>query len=74
MLISQGASGINFLRQLGGAVGVNLVGIVLAWRLQVHAAEPVRAFHETFALLGAITMLSALAAWRMKPVPPQEAH
>ena len=71
VLISQGASGINFLRQLGGAVGVNLVGIVLAWRLQVHAAEPVQAFHETFALLGAITMLSALAAWRMQPAPPQ---
>jgi len=70
VLISQGASGINFLRQLGGAVGVNLVGIVLAWRLQVHTAEPVRAFHETFALLGAITMLSALAAWRMKLAPP----
>ena len=71
VLISQGASGINFLRQLGGAVGVNLVGIVLAWRLQVHAAEPVRAFHETFALLGTMTMLSALAAWRMKPAPAE---
>ena len=69
-LISQGASGINFLRQLGGAVGVNLVGTVLAWRLQVHVAEPVRAFHETFGLLAVITMVSALAAWRMKPTPP----
>ena len=69
-LISQGASGINFLRQLGGAVGVNLVGTVLAWRLQVHVAEPVRAFHETFGLLASITMVSALAAWRMKPTPP----
>ena len=69
-LISQGSSGINFLRQLGGAVGVNLVGTVLAWRLQVHVAEPVRAFHETFGLLASITMVSALAAWRMKPTPP----
>ena len=66
-LISQGSSGINFLRQLGGAVGVNLVGTVLAWRLQVHAADPVQAFHETFALLGLITLAAAFAAWRMRP-------
>ena len=66
-LISQGSSGINFLRQLGGAVGVNLVGTVLAWRLQVHADHPVQAFHETFALLGLITLAAAFAAWRMRP-------
>ncbi|HJW10417.1 MAG TPA: DHA2 family efflux MFS transporter permease subunit, partial [Albitalea sp.] len=36
-LISQGSSTVNFLRQLGGAVGVNLVGIVLEWRLRSHA-------------------------------------
>lgn len=36
-LIAQGASTINFLRQLGGAIGVSLVGIVLEWRL---AAQP----------------------------------
>jgi EmrB/QacA subfamily drug resistance transporter len=66
-LIPQGASGINFLRQLGGAVGVNIVGTVLAWRLQVHVADPLQAFHETFALLGFITMGSAVAAWRMTP-------
>ena len=35
-LIAQGASTINFLRQLGGAIGVSLVGIVLEWRLASH--------------------------------------
>ncbi len=70
-LIPQGASGINFLRQLGGAVGVNVVGTVLAWRLQVHVVDPLQAFHETFALLGFITMASALAAWRMKLTPTE---
>jgi MFS family permease len=39
-LISQGASTINFLRQLGGAVGISLVGIVLEWRLQAQPANP----------------------------------
>ena len=73
-LISQGSSTINFMRQLGGAVGVSLVGIVLEWRLQVQPATPLRAFHETFALIGAITALAMLAALRMKlPLAPPSA-
>jgi EmrB/QacA subfamily drug resistance transporter len=63
--ISQGASTINFLRQLGGAVGVSLVGIVLEWRLQAQPADPVRAFHETFVLVGVITACAMVAALRM---------
>ena len=67
VLISQGASTINFMRQLGGAVGVSLVGIVLEWRLQAQPAEPLRAFHETFVLVGSITACAVLAALRMGP-------
>ena len=63
--ISQGASTINFMRQLGGAVGVSLVGIVLEWRLQVHTGDTVRVFHETFVLIGVITACAVLAALRM---------
>jgi len=37
-LIAQASSTINFMRQLGGAVGVNLIGIFLEWRLRVHGA------------------------------------
>jgi len=69
-LISQGSSTVNFLRQLGGAVGVNLVGIVLEWRLRVHVSAPVQAFHETFALLALITAFAVIAAWRMKLPEP----
>ena len=65
--ISHGSSTINFLRQLGGAVGVSLAGIVLEWRLQVHADAPLRAFHETFLLLGSICALAIVAGWRMQP-------
>ena len=64
-LISHGSSTINFLRQLGGAVGIGLVGNVLEWRLRAHAAAPLAAFHETFALIGAITACALVAAWRM---------
>jgi len=66
-LIAQGSSTINFLRQLGGAVGIGLVGNVLEWRLRAHAAAPLAAFHETFALVGAITACATIAAWRMGP-------
>jgi len=63
--ISYGSSTINFLRQLGGAVGISLVGSVLEWRLREEAASPLRAFHETFALVGAITAVAMIAAWRI---------
>ena len=65
--ISHGSSTINFLRQLGGAVGISLVGSVLEWRLQAQAGNPLRAFHETFGLVGVITACAMVAAWMMKP-------
>jgi hypothetical protein len=78
VLISQGSSTINFLRQLGGAVGIGIVGNVLEWRLRQHATQPLAAFHETFALIGAITACAIVAAWRMGPGTrqgaPREAH
>jgi EmrB/QacA subfamily drug resistance transporter len=66
-LIAQGSSTINFLRQLGGAVGIGLVGNVLEWRLRMHAGQPLAAYHETFALIGAITACAIVAAWRIGP-------
>ena len=67
--ISQGASTINFMRQIGGAVGISLVGIVLAWRLHVQGDDPVRAFHETFGLVGFITACAVVAALQMRAPP-----
>lgn len=77
--IPQGASAINFVRMMGGAVGVSLCGIVLEWRLSVHgdslvnpASSPARlaAFHETFLMLAALCALALLAAWRMREILP----
>lgn len=75
-LIPQGASTINFLRQLGGAIGVSLVGIVLEWRLALHHAglavpdadknERILAFDETFLFVAAICAVAVIAAWRMR--------
>ncbi len=80
-LISQASSAINFLRMLGGAVGVSLCGIVLEWRIAVHGdsltrpeTSPARlvAFDETCAMLAGVCAQAMLAAWRMRtPATPK---
>jgi MFS transporter, DHA2 family, multidrug resistance protein len=73
---AQAASMNNFLRQLGGSIGVSLVGIVVEWRLAAHGvtllgeggnAERVQAFDETFLLVAAISLPAIVAAWFMEP-------
>jgi EmrB/QacA subfamily drug resistance transporter len=77
-LISQGSSAINFVRMLGGAIGVSLCGIVLEWRLAAHgdslvqaASSPARlaAFNEAFMMLAALCALALVAAWGIRQVP-----
>ncbi len=79
-LLTQGSSAINFLRMLGGAIGVSLCGIVLEWRLAAHgdslanaATSPARlaAFNETFFMLTALCLLALAAAWRLRVPPPK---
>jgi len=76
-LIAQGSSAVNFLRQLGGAIGVSATGIFLQWRLATRGIETVHgaavdpearilAFDETFVFLGTLCALAVLAAWRMR--------
>jgi hypothetical protein len=76
-LVSQAASLSNFMRVLGGALGVSLCGIVLEWRIAVHgdslklAARTVQrlaAFNEAFMLLAAVCALAGVAAWRLRPL------
>ncbi|WP_286758189.1 DHA2 family efflux MFS transporter permease subunit [Ralstonia sp. RL] len=80
-LIAQGSSAVNFLRQLGGAIGVSATGIFLQWRLATRGIETVHgaavdpqarlvAFDETFVLLGALCALAVAAAWRMRRSGP----
>jgi DHA2 family multidrug resistance protein len=73
--IPQAASIINFLRQLGGAIGVSLAGILLEWRLAARgitlfegdAATRVAAFDDTFLILAALCLPAVLAAALMQP-------
>ena len=80
-LVSQAASLSNFMRVLGGALGVSLCGIVLEWRISVHgdslklaarSVQRLEAFNEAFLLLAAICALAGVAAWRLRP-PRQRA-
>lgn len=67
--IAQGTSGISFARQIGGAVGISLVGIVLEWRLHVHAASggaPLAGFAETFWMVAGLCLLATIAALQMR--------
>ncbi len=77
-LIAQGSSTISFIRMLGGAAGVSLFGIVLQWRMEVHAADPTLndkaahliAFHECFALLTALCLIAMAAATQLRAPHP----
>ncbi|HTT12499.1 MAG TPA: DHA2 family efflux MFS transporter permease subunit [Burkholderiaceae bacterium] len=67
--IAHGASGISFARQLGGAVGISVVGVVLEWRLRVEGAagaSPLVGFAETFWMVAGLCLLATLAALRMR--------
>ncbi len=77
-LISQGSSVINFVRMLGGAVGISLCGILLEWRLAARgdtlatattSAARLDAFDEVFAVLALLCALALIAAWRMRNPP-----
>jgi len=83
----QAAGLTSFLRQLGGAIGVNMVGIFLEWRLAAHGvsaprsaaagADRIPAFRECLILLAVVMLGAALAAvflrGRRRPAPPPSA-
>jgi EmrB/QacA subfamily drug resistance transporter len=62
--LTYASAGVNFIRQLGGAVGVNLLAVLLEWRGIAEPSDPARAFHECFAVVTLAFLLAALpAAW-----------
>jgi predicted MFS family arabinose efflux permease len=78
-LIPQGSSVINFVRMLGGAVGVSLCGVALEWRLAAHgdslanaatSAARLAAFDEVFVGLAALCALAMVAAWQLREQAP----
>jgi MFS transporter, DHA2 family, multidrug resistance protein len=63
--LAYASAAVNFVRQLGGAVGVNLLAVLLDWRLAVHATAAATAFHECFAL---VTIMFVVALWPARSI------
>ncbi len=60
----------NYIRQLGGVLGIAIVAVFVEWRVSVHGgtAEGIdTAYAEAFYLLTATFLLATAAALRMKP-------
>jgi len=71
--IAHAAASVNFARQLGGAIGVNLLAVLLEWRLGVYGfqGKPIAAFQECFwvvTIAFAAAIVPALAIRRYRPV------
>ena len=61
--LAYASAAVNFVRQLGGAIGVNLLAVILEWRLVAVPANPARAFHECFAIVTLAFALAIVPAW-----------
>jgi MFS transporter, DHA2 family, multidrug resistance protein len=62
--LAYASSAVNFVRQLGGAVGVNLLAVVLDWRsAAIGSADAARPFHECFAIVTLAFTLAIIPAW-----------
>ena len=65
--LAYASSAVNFVRQLGGAVGVNLLAVVLEWRsATVGLADAARTFHECFAIVTLAFALAIVPAWSIR--------
>lgn len=68
--LAHGAGAITFVRQLGGAFGVNLLTFFLEWRHRREGGDfsaEVVAFQQSYLLMGALFVLTVLAAWNIRP-------
>jgi EmrB/QacA subfamily drug resistance transporter len=68
--IAYASAAVNFVRQLGGAIGVNLLAVVLEWRSTTPGlADPARPFHECFAIVTLAFALAIVPTWAMRAAP-----
>jgi EmrB/QacA subfamily drug resistance transporter len=62
--LAYASSAVIFVRQLGGAVGINLLAVFLESRAEtVGAANPAQPFHECFAIVTLAFALAIVPAW-----------
>jgi EmrB/QacA subfamily drug resistance transporter len=60
--LAYASAAVNFVRQLGGAVGVNLIAVLLEWRTAAHAGAALPAFHECFVAVALAYLLAVVPA------------
>jgi predicted MFS family arabinose efflux permease len=60
--LAYASAAVNFVRQLGGAVGVNLIAVLLEWRTAAHAGAALPAFHECFVAVAVAYLLAVVPA------------
>lgn len=69
-LLGQSSMVSNYVRQLGGVLGIALIAVFVEWRESIHGSTApgiFAAYSQAFLLLAGAFVLALLAALRMKP-------
>ncbi|MCR9189574.1 MAG: multidrug efflux MFS transporter [Alteromonadaceae bacterium] len=64
--LGAGSSTLNFMRQLGGAFGVNLVALTIEFGEHTSGMPTINAFHSAWWLVAAFVAVAAIPVWRMR--------
>jgi EmrB/QacA subfamily drug resistance transporter len=64
--LAHASAAVNFMRQLGGAVGVNLLAVLLQWRLGTHPGAEALAFRECFWVVTIAFAAALIPAWSIR--------
>lgn len=64
--LGAGSSTLNFMRQLGGAFGVNLVALTIEFGEHTSGMPTINAFHSAWWLVAAFVAVAAIPVWKMR--------
>lgn len=64
--LGAGSSTLNFMRQLGGAFGVNLVALTIEFGEHSGGMPTINAFHSAWWLVAAFVAVAAIPVWKMR--------
>ncbi len=64
--LGAGSSTLNFMRQLGGAFGVNLVALTIEFGEHSSGLPTINAFHSAWWLVAVFVSLAVVPVWRMR--------
>lgn len=65
-LMGAGSSSINFARQLGGALGVNVVALTIEFGEHQNGIPTLQAFESAWWLVAVFVALAAIPVWKMR--------